>query len=245
MRLRTLGGLSVESNDAPLPGGAATQRRPLALLALLAAAGEAGISRDKLVGYLWPESDPGRARNVLKQTVYALRRDLRSPELIVGTTELRLNREVLPADVAEFDASVSAGDFERALALYGGPFLDGFYVGHSVEFERWVEEQRRRLHHRFAQAVESLAAAAAGRGEHGAAVALWRRMAAADPLDGRAAARLVRSLLAAGDRAGALRHARLYEELLKQELAVAPDAAFRALVNEIVAEPPAAPPPAP
>ena len=37
--------------------GAGGQKRRLALLALLDAAGERGMSRDKLLGLLWPESE--------------------------------------------------------------------------------------------------------------------------------------------------------------------------------------------
>jgi hypothetical protein len=54
LRLRTFGGLSFESEDGPV-GGAATQRRRLSLLAVLADAGERGLTRDKPIG-LWSSS---------------------------------------------------------------------------------------------------------------------------------------------------------------------------------------------
>ncbi|MFN2564352.1 MAG: winged helix-turn-helix domain-containing protein, partial [Gemmatimonadaceae bacterium] len=85
MRLRTFGGISVDGAPQAL-GGAATQRRPLALLALLAAAGDRGISRERLLALLWPESNTEQARNALRQTLYALRRDLGAPELLLGTS---------------------------------------------------------------------------------------------------------------------------------------------------------------
>ena len=89
--LRTFGGLSLSAADREL-AGAAAQRRPLALLAILAVAGERSVSRERLQLLLRPESDAERARKVLAQTVYALRRNLGDPSLIQGTTELRLNR---------------------------------------------------------------------------------------------------------------------------------------------------------
>ena len=48
LHLKTFGGLSVSVDDAP-GVGAAQQRKTLALLALLAAAGKRGLGRDKLV----------------------------------------------------------------------------------------------------------------------------------------------------------------------------------------------------
>src|SRR2546426_6967029 len=43
--------------DHGSPGCAATQRGGLALLALLVAARKRGLTRDKLLGYLWPRSE--------------------------------------------------------------------------------------------------------------------------------------------------------------------------------------------
>jgi len=54
IRLITFGGLRLEQEGAPYTR-AAIQRRQLVLLAMIAAAGQAGISRDKLVAYFWPE----------------------------------------------------------------------------------------------------------------------------------------------------------------------------------------------
>src|SRR5881409_4496857 len=103
LELRTFGGLSIKDHGAPITG-AATQRKTLALLSLLAAAGKNGLSRDKLVAYLWPESDAEHGRSLLKQACYALRRDLHEHELLLGATELRLNHDVITSDVQGFEA---------------------------------------------------------------------------------------------------------------------------------------------
>ncbi|HEU4523966.1 MAG TPA: winged helix-turn-helix domain-containing protein, partial [Gemmatimonadales bacterium] len=147
LRLQTLGGLSIQADDRT--SLATIQRRRLALLALLARCGDRAITRDKILGYLWPESEPEKARNVLAQALYALRRDLGAEQLFLGTTELRLNPEVLTSDAAEFEAALGGGQLERAVGLYRGPFLDGFYINEAPEFERWVENQRADLAQAF------------------------------------------------------------------------------------------------
>ena len=51
-RIQTLGGLAVFEGPRPL-GGNAQQPRRLAILAVLARAGDRGVSRDRLAGLLW------------------------------------------------------------------------------------------------------------------------------------------------------------------------------------------------
>jgi len=235
LRLRTLGGLAVEGDPRPVLG-AATQRRPLALLALLASARERGVSRDKLLGYLWPESSADKARHLLNQALYALRRNLAADDLFLGSSELRLNPATLSADMREFEEALDKGDPERAAALYAGPFLDGFFLSDAPEFEHWVDAERTRLASRAERAVESLAAAATARGDHRASAEWWRRLTVFDPLSSRFALGLMEALAAAGDRAGALRHARVHEQLLAQEMGTSPDARVVELVQKLRAE---------
>ena len=99
--LRTFGGLSVQQDGSPA-AGAGAQRKTLALLALLAAHPR-GLSRDKIVAYLWPDSDTKHGRGLLKQACYALRSDLHEPELFLGATELRLNAAVLTSDIQSLE----------------------------------------------------------------------------------------------------------------------------------------------
>ncbi len=242
--LQTFGGLAILRDGAPAEGAGA-QRRRLALLALLAAAGERGMPREKLLLILWPESDLERARKNLAQAVYALRRDLGAEELVQGTNDLRLNAELLSSDLSEFQRAISAGRREDAVALYKGPFLDGIFFDEAPEFERWAEAERGHYAREYAEALEALAAEAARRGEPRVAVGYWRRLANTDPLNAKAALGLMRGLAAGGDRAQALQHFRVYEMLLRQELDLAPDAELRRYADELRQVKPIAPTPAP
>src|SRR6266699_352216 len=232
LRLRTLGGLAVEGEPPPALG-AATQRRPLALLALLAAGRDRGVSRDKLLAYLWPESSAGKARHLLNQALYALRRSLAADDLFLGSNELRLNATALTADMREFEEALDRRDLERAVALYRGPFLDGFFLNDAPEFEHWVDTERERLAARAATALETLAAGETAAGRHRPAVEWWRRLSLLDPLNSRHAYGLMEALVAAGDRAGALRHAQAHEQLLAEELGASPDARVATLAHRL------------
>jgi len=73
IRLRTFGGAVLYAEDGTPMGGAAARRRTLGLLSVLAVAGDAGLSRDKLVGLFWPDVEARRARHSLTQALYVAR----------------------------------------------------------------------------------------------------------------------------------------------------------------------------
>ena len=228
--LRTLGGLSLDTGGTA--AGVAGQRARLALLAVLAVGGQAGVSRERLLALLWPDSDADRARGALKQSLYALRRQL-GDNSVVGNGELRLDPEVISTDLGEFESAIARGDNEAAVACYGGPFLDGVFLRSSAEFERWVERERARLAYAFCQTLERLASAADERGDFATALEWWRKAASQDPLSGRIAVSLVRSLARAGDTAGALRQADVYRAMVRQEVGDYSDPAMGAVVAAI------------
>jgi DNA-binding SARP family transcriptional activator/tetratricopeptide (TPR) repeat protein len=228
-RLQTLGSLALTDGLAP---GVTTQRRRLALLALLAVAGERGIRRDKLVAYLWPDSPSDNARHGLEQLLYALRRQLGDSALL-GPDPLRLNPEVITSDVAQFEQAIARGAPAEAVRLYLGPFLDGFYLSDATGFERWAEEERIHLASRYACALECLADAARDGSDHAGEIGWRRSLVAMDRWNGRSALRLIQALASAGDGAGALHYARVYEALLRDELDSVPDPPFRVLVREL------------
>src|SRR6185436_10251941 len=96
--LQTFGGLSLIRAETREAMGA-PRRKPLALLAAIAAKGPAGAPRDWLAGLLWPELSPSRARHTLAQTIYALRRELGDTDVIRGTDTLWLDERLIQTDL--------------------------------------------------------------------------------------------------------------------------------------------------
>jgi DNA-binding SARP family transcriptional activator len=223
MRLRTFGGLWLE--DTAGKELTAIRPRPLALLAILASATPRGVSRERLLGILWPDAAEDRGRHAMAQSVYGLRRIL-GDTAVTGSSELRLDANVVHADVAEFLDAIARDDCERAARLYAGPFLDGFYLGDVSEFERWVETERARLHRLAIGAIERLARSTN-------APASWKRLTELDPLDSRFAADYMASLVSGGDRVAALSHARAHESVVRRELEAEPNADVLRLADEL------------
>ncbi|HEU4584278.1 MAG TPA: BTAD domain-containing putative transcriptional regulator, partial [Gemmatimonadaceae bacterium] len=219
--LRTFGCLQVEGPDGPLSGMAA-QRRSLALLVVIAAASERGASRDTLVAMLWPGSDDDRARRALAQTLYRVRQQL-GAGVVRGGDRLSCDPALLTTDLQRFESAFEDGDHERVVELYRGPFLDGFHLQGAPELERWVDGERERLSRIYRDSLERLALAAEERGETQRAIHWWELAAAADPLNARVAAALIRARGAAGDATGAIHTARVHEARIREELDAEPD----------------------
>jgi TolB-like protein/DNA-binding SARP family transcriptional activator len=231
-RLKLLGGVSIETESGPLTGRA-VQKRRLALLAVLAAARSRGVSRDRVITLLWPDADAENGRSFLSDSVYRINQALGDDVILTPGDELRLDATRLPSDLDEFEEALVHGNHEEAVRTYAGPFLDGFLLPDALEFERWAEGERERIGREYARALEALAVSAEQNGRAAVAVDWWRRLAAHDPYNSRVALRLMQSLVAAGERAAAIQHARVHETMLRQELDIAPDAKVRALAEQL------------
>lgn len=226
-RLQLFGRPSIKVEGGDLLKGAAAQRRRVALLALLALAGQRGVSRDKVLGYLWPENDIEHARNLLNVAVYALRKSLGEEGIISDAEGLRLNTSIVGSDVADFEAAIASGEREAVVPLYSGPFLDGFFIDDAPEFERWVERERDRLGRLYSEVVEKLADESERDQNFDRAAKWWKSRAAYDPYDSRVAIRLMQALDATGNTAAALQQALIHERLLKEDFGVEPSAELK------------------
>ena len=231
--LNLFGSVSLTTRDNVPFSGRPVQRSRIALLAMLAVAGPSGSKRDKLMGYLWPESDTNRARNLLNVSVYVLRQALGENAILSDLDELRLNSDVIITDVNEFDAAYAAGDYQRAVELYRGPLLDSFFLNDAPEFEHWLDQERDRFARTYHKALEALANAAEQHNDWGKAVEWWQARAAQDPLDSRVAIRLMQAFEAAGNPAAALQHATIHGHLLEEELSLDAPGDVVALANAI------------
>ncbi|UCC73648.1 MAG: hypothetical protein JSV86_03530 [Gemmatimonadota bacterium] len=234
--LRLLGVISLEDESGPL-SGRVTQARRLALLALLGAAGHRGWTRDKLLGFLWPDASDDRARHLLSDSLYVIRQALGEEGVIAASGVVRLNSEAVWTDVVAFEERLTKGELSEAVELYAGPFLDGFYVNDAVEFEHWLDGERDRLARLYAKALETLAQQAEEAGDSVQALEWWRKLAGHAPYDSRIALRLMEAFVAVGNPGGALEHARLHETLVRENLGRAPSSELRSCAEMLIEVP--------
>lgn len=233
VRLVTFGGLWIEDSNGSRIEALGPRRRALAVLAAIAASGARGIARERLLGIFWPESEPDRARNSLKQTLFLLRRELDHADLFAGSGELRVNPKALSSDVTEFLDAQERSDLVPVAELYSGPFLDGVFLRRSSEFDRWVDSERERFSSAATAALRQLAASADHDGNRAEAAKWYARLTAINPADSAATLGLMEALIATGEPASAIKKFRAHEAFLRAELGCEPSPPLVALANDL------------
>jgi len=204
----------------------------MALLSVLAAAGERGVTRDRATMLLWGERDESHARHHLSDALYIVRHAF-GPEVIDSSTTLVLNRTVLSSDLEGFSHNVLARQYATAVAEYGGPFLDGFHLTGAVHFEDWMVAKRQQLSLQFCQAIEGLAGGAEQESDLPSAIRWWRLLLEQDPYNSRVALSLARALLASEDRGNALDVLEAHRQLLRSELDADTGVTVRSFLDEL------------
>lgn len=194
-RVDVLGAPRVVLNDGTTVRLRATMRdRALVLLAVEAAP----VPRDRVARLFWPDAAATDARRLLRQ----LLKRMRARDWAAGVES---DRDVIEwevaTDLAEVDSALTAGGVERL----GPPqiLLDGIEPGATYAYEQWLRDRRTSLRDRWRRAAVAAAAAAADRGEHARAANLLEPWVVDD--DAALLADHMERLVAAGDRAGALR----------------------------------------
>lgn len=235
-QLVTLGRLSLRDSSGREEESLATQRRKLALLAVLALAGRP-LTRDALVGMFWGDQEEARARHSLSNALSHLRRVLGREAILPHRDDIELAPGArLRLDLTELEEAVGRGDWGRAVSLYGGPFLDGVYVDGSPTFEQWVDGHRARAETLFLKACAGRAPELAAAGAWDDLAALARRWLDAAPLSAEAMLALLDALTAPDTRDADHRALAAYERhaaMVQEEYGRRPDRAAAARARAI------------
>jgi DNA-binding SARP family transcriptional activator len=214
IQLVTLGSLRVLDGATELEQ-LLSQRSRAALFIYLTI--ERRISRDALTAIFWPESDADNARHALRQSLYHLRQAVNGRDWIDSHAFELVVRADVGADATAFSDAVEHGDAERALRLYGGPFLDGVHLVDRPSWESWVDGRRAKYARGFRKACRGLLDDRLAARDLEGAITVAERWTAVDPADDEAQHRLISTLAVAGERAEAIRQYEAYVRLLAPE----------------------------
>ncbi|MEM7127183.1 MAG: BTAD domain-containing putative transcriptional regulator [Chloroflexota bacterium] len=229
--------------------------RGQAMLAYVAVEQAVPTRRETLAGLLWPDESERNARRNLSQSLFHLRHSLQDqtrtpPFLRITPHSIELNLECDSwVDVVRFEAHLMSvqqhshanlshcrsciAELEQAVALYQGPFLDGFSVPTSDLFELWLVTKREELQQQALDAFAKLSKAHEENEDFEAAQRTLRRTLALMPDHESAHQQLMRVFVLSGQRSRALAQYETCRQILNDELGVDPSLETIALYEQI------------
>jgi len=169
--------------------------RDAVLLALLAVEGP--TSRGRAAALLWPDSDPSRASNSLRQRLFRLKRSM-------GRDVITCDRFLALAPEVRHDLDDFAEGLRRDGGAGGGELLGTVGFADGDDLGDWLNAARERWRATRRELVAQEASRLEGEGRIASALELAERLVLDDPEAEHAHRRLMRLHYLRGDRAAAL-----------------------------------------
>jgi predicted ATPase/DNA-binding SARP family transcriptional activator len=237
VRLKLFGSpqLAVEHQLVSLP------RRQLRALLYRLAVSLQPVAREHLCFLLWSDAPEMTARRYLTVLLNRLREALPVPELLLAQRDaILLDPTLVDVDTMRLAGAMRAAPTEggltslrQAVDLYEGPFLHGFTLPASPEFDAWTDQERRTWERRYLDALALLVDGYASQGAYPLAIEMAQRALAVDELAEDMHRRLIELYAAAGERTAALRQFERCVVVLERELGVRPLAETQAVYEDV------------
>ncbi len=237
LHVRLLGPVEVYRTPGRLiPASAWKIRRALQIFCYLASSRGHRATKDRIVDALWGDARLSVIEKNFHPTISFLRRALNFGHNVPKNFIVCERGAYLLSPVYHYDidterfeallrsargkkAAAQAGqaltDYDSALALYRGPFLE-------EEYDEWTDPLRTHYEELYLAALKEAAELQLGNGEAGAAAVCLQRLVSRDPLNEEASARLMRALGVSGNRAAIEKEYARLRTALDEELGTPP-----------------------
>ena len=239
LRIRALGAASVHRADVPLTAADWGYAKPRELLFLLIASPP--LTREQIGTALWPDQPRQQLGNALHTALRGLRRALGHPGWVryadgrysfnpewQHDCDLESFEQALAAARKARPAAAALPDLQRAVAAYGGDFLDGLAAG------EWAQARRAELRRSFESALLATGRLHVAAGRAGPAAVAFRRAVAHEPLNETAHRELMSCWERLGETPRAVQHYQDLVELLKDQVGVPPSDETTALYRRLL-----------
>ncbi|GAB4280208.1 MAG: BTAD domain-containing putative transcriptional regulator [Candidatus Promineifilaceae bacterium] len=238
LTITLLGTPKFQLNNKPIPQ--LNSRKAKALLIYLALMGQSQ-SREKLAGLLWGDFPEEKARTNLRGELRRLRTCV-SEHILTSRYEVAFdNTSEHMLDVVQFQAltkqpNATVSDWETAVSLYKGPFLDSFYLPDAPEFDQWAASLREQYRRSLIQTRYNLAIYYTNQHQYATALTHAQELLHIEPWYEEAHRQIMLLLALEGQRAAALDQYQLCKRILDEEFGVPPSSATQELFYQIESE---------
>lgn len=215
------------------------RRTTKAILAYFLLHPQKGFTWEEIASWAWPDSPASVAHKMCKNTFSKIRTC--APELkqaiLYRDGRYHLNSDLrVRVDVWEFfdllsQASAETeedkiGFFERAVVLYGGPLLPGFY-------QTWIDNLRNTLKYQYLQVLGLLSKRYATKGDYEKSVAYCLKYLGLDELDEEVHRLLISNYIQLGQKSKALKQYEKLRKVLRKEYKKEPSPETTSLLKSL------------
>lgn len=237
LKVTSLGGLRVLAGTRSVDSPILRQRRSGELLAFLLISPGHSVHIEQILDTLWPEKDPAAAQALFHHATSTLRRALepdlpdKFPSRYLQVSEGRVCLCLPPdssVDYETFAQHYRRGEWEAALACYGGEFLPEYpYADWAIRHRQWLKQD-------YQRALLEAARLYLGQNRFQPALDACRRLLDMEPWQEQAVLLGMQACLGLGNRPAALRLYKNLEKVLRDELDIEPQDELQTLYRSLL-----------
>ena len=237
LQIGTLGGWRVRVGLQAVERSALRQRRAGELLGLLLISRGRSLTFDQIYETLWPDKELEAAQALFHHATSTLRRALepdlpdKFPSRYLQVSEGRVCLCLPPdssVDYETFAQHYRRGEWEAALACYGGEFLPEYpYADWAIRHRQWLKQD-------YQRALLEAARLYLGQNRFQPALDACRRLLDMEPWQEQAVLLGMQACLGLGNRPAALRLYKNLEKVLRDELDIEPQDELQTLYRSLL-----------
>lgn len=232
LEIQLLGRMKISYDGKEIEGQLST--KTIALICLLLIKMDKQLSRDKIIGFLWPDSAEDAARYNLRYNLWLIKKAIPPAEsgenFILSEKDCcSINsRYPLFCDLTILqDYKPSSSDSVSKLLevkqLFRGDVLEGWYLKNCGEFNDTILFERMVFQNKQMEVLERLAALYQEERKFGEALQILKEMASVEPENEAIALNIMQAYVNAGNRVGAINYYKNFETTLWSSLGISPE----------------------
>ncbi|MBK5246194.1 MAG: hypothetical protein JJE49_02830 [Peptostreptococcaceae bacterium] len=222
-----------------------TSSKLVALICLLVLNKSRDMSKEKIISYLWPDSNEEAAKSNLRFNLWSIKKiipqDVKGEEFInVGKDYCRINQKYkFYCDKIELDKYKAYGeeDIEKLMklkSLLKGDFLEGLYLRNCNDFNELILFERVVCQNKQVEILKKLVTLYEGLEKYEEGLQILNEIDVIEPYNENFAFQTITMYSKLGNRAGAINYYKKFENNLRRNLNISPDKELKILYSNLI-----------
>ncbi|HWQ79994.1 MAG TPA: BTAD domain-containing putative transcriptional regulator [Anaerovoracaceae bacterium] len=245
--VNVLGKIELNHNDVRIENKLSA--KGIALICLLLLSSGKHISRDKLISYLWADSDEEAARYNLRYNLWNIKKlipaDQNGEELILTDKDsciinpkYHFRSDLLR--LREFEHKKEESSIEELLelkSLFRGDFLEGIYIKNSDEFNEKIIFERILCQNKYVEILKRIVDRYLAEKRYQECIRILNELIVIEPYNEEFACKMMSVYIDSGQRGTAMTFYKNFESTLRKNLNISPSKELKLLYGALLEQP--------